>query len=42
MKWRTPSFSNLSILPLLLPGTLVADTIAILGSLDVVMPEIDR
>jgi NADH-quinone oxidoreductase subunit D len=42
MKWRTPSFSNLSILPVLLPGTLVADTIAILGSLDVVIPEIDR
>ncbi|RPI79275.1 MAG: NADH-quinone oxidoreductase subunit D [Desulfobacteraceae bacterium] len=42
MKWRTPSFCNLSILPVLLPGTLVADTIAILGSLDVVIPEIDR
>jgi NADH-quinone oxidoreductase subunit D len=42
MKWRTPSFSNLSILPVLLPGTLVADTIAILGSLDVIIPEIDR
>jgi NADH-quinone oxidoreductase subunit D len=42
MKWRAPSFSNLSILPILLPGTLVADTIAILGSLDLVIPEIDR
>ncbi len=42
MKWRVPSLSNLSILPVLLPGTLVADTIAILGSIDVVMPEIDR
>ena len=42
MKWRPPSFSNLSILPVLLPGTLVADTIAILGSLDLVIPEIDR
>jgi NADH-quinone oxidoreductase subunit D len=42
MKWRTPSFSNLSILPILLPGTLVADTVAILGSLDLVIPEIDR
>lgn len=42
MKWRTPSFSNLSILPELLAGTLVADTIAILGSLDLVIPEIDR
>jgi NADH-quinone oxidoreductase subunit D len=42
MKWRTPSFSNLSILGHLLPGTLLADTIAILGSIDVVIPEIDR
>ncbi len=42
MKWRVPSFNNLGILPLLLPDTLVADTIAILGSIDVVMPEIDR
>jgi NADH-quinone oxidoreductase subunit D len=42
LKWRVPSFSNLGILPVLLPDTLVADTIAILGSIDVVMPEIDR
>ncbi len=42
MKWRVPSFSNLSVLPELLAGTLVADTIAILGSLDLVIPEIDR
>lgn len=42
MKWRVPSFSNLSVLPMLLVNTLVADTIAILGSVDVVMPEIDR
>ncbi len=42
MKWRVPSFSNLSVLPKLLVGTLVADTIAVLGSVDVVMPEIDR
>ncbi|MBI4797265.1 MAG: NADH-quinone oxidoreductase subunit D [Desulfarculus sp.] len=42
LKFRVPSFSNLGILPVLLPDTLVADTIAILGSMDVVMPEIDR
>ena len=41
-KLRTPSFANLSSMPEVLPGTPVADTIAIVGSIDVVMPEIDR
>ena len=39
---RVPSFSNLQALTEVLPGTLVADTIAILGSIDIVVPEIDR
>jgi len=42
MKLRTPSFSNLSSMPEVLKHTSVADTIAIIGSVDVVMPEIDR
>ncbi len=42
IKVRTPSFSNLFVLTNLLPGNFVADTIAILGSIDVVVPEIDR
>ncbi len=42
LKLRTPSFSNLSAMPLALRGTMLADTIAIVGSVDVVMPEIDR
>ena len=42
LKLRTPSFSNLSSMPTVLKGTMVADTIAIVGSIDVVMPEIDR
>lgn len=42
IKLRTPSFSNLSSMPEVLRGTFVADTIAIVGSIDVVMPEIDR
>jgi len=42
MKLRTPSFSNLSSMPEVLRNTSVADTIAIIGSVDVVMPEIDR
>lgn len=42
MKWRVPSFSNLMIFPELARGTLLADAVAILGSLDLVIPEIDR
>ncbi len=42
IKVRAPSFSNLFILTKILPGNFVADTIAILGSIDVVVPEIDR
>jgi NADH-quinone oxidoreductase subunit D len=42
MKLRTPSFSNLSSMVDGLAHTAVADTIAILGSIDIVMPEIDR
>jgi len=42
IKLRVPSFSNLSILPEILKDTLVADAVAILGSIDVVIPEIDR
>lgn len=42
IKLRTPSFSNLSSMEHVLEGTMVADTIAILGSIDIVMPEIDR
>ncbi len=42
LKLRTPSFANLSAMPETLAGTMLSDTIAILGSIDVVMPEIDR
>lgn len=42
IKLRVPSFGNLSILPELAVDTLVADLVAILGSVDVVIPEIDR
>jgi NADH-quinone oxidoreductase subunit D len=42
MKIRAPSFVNLSILPHVLPGHMVSDVVAILGSLDFVMGECDR
>ncbi len=40
--WRTPSFENLGILPVLAKGFLVADLVAIIGSLDIVLGDIDR
>lgn len=42
MKYRAPSFTNLQVLKDILPGHLLADTVAILGSLDFVMGECDK
>lgn len=42
LKIRAPSFINLSILPKILPGHMVSDVPAILGSFDFVMGECDR
>jgi NADH-quinone oxidoreductase subunit D len=41
-KIRGPSFVNLQILPELLRGHKIADVIAILGSIDLVLGEVDR
>lgn len=42
LKIRGPSFCNLSILPHIAPGHMIADMSIILGSLDFVMGECDR
>jgi NADH-quinone oxidoreductase subunit D len=42
MKMRTASFSNVSVLPAMLPGALLADLIAILGSVFFVVGDVDR
>ncbi|MFN2389642.1 MAG: NADH-quinone oxidoreductase subunit D [Actinomycetota bacterium] len=42
IKLRTPSFSNVSVLPHVLKNTFVADMIAILGSFFFVLGDIDR
>jgi NADH-quinone oxidoreductase subunit D len=40
--FRGPSFVNLSALPDLAKGAMIADIVAIIGSLDIVLGEIDR
>lgn len=42
VKIRSASFSNLSILPWILEGSLIPDLVAILGSLDFVLGDVDR
>ncbi len=40
--FRGPSFVNLSALPTMSEGEMIADVVAIIGSLDIVLGEIDR
>ena len=40
--FRTPSYVNLASLPVLAKGTFIADLVAIIGSIDIVLGEIDR
>ncbi|MFN3134357.1 MAG: NADH-quinone oxidoreductase subunit D [Candidatus Kryptonium sp.] len=42
VKARAPSFVNLSVLPEISRGYMIADLVAILGSVDIVLGEVDR
>jgi NADH:ubiquinone oxidoreductase subunit D len=42
LKWRGASFSNLAVLPHIIPGHKIADVVAIMGSVDPVFGEVDR
>jgi NADH-quinone oxidoreductase subunit D len=42
VKARAPSFVNLSVLPEISRGAMVADMVMILGSIDIVLGEVDR
>lgn len=39
---RAPGFGNVQVMPLLAKGATIADLLAIIGSLDYIMPDIDR
>ena len=42
LKVRPPSFCNLSAIKHMLKNTWIADTVVVLGSLDIVLGEVDR
>jgi NADH-quinone oxidoreductase subunit D len=42
LKMRTASFSNVSVIPAMLPGTLLPDLISIMGSIFFVVGDVDR
>jgi NADH-quinone oxidoreductase subunit D len=42
LKIRTPSFVNLQALPAMIKNMMIGDVVAIIGSLDIVLGEIDR
>jgi len=42
LKIRPPSFVNLEALPKMVEGRLLSDVVATIGSLDIVLGEIDR
>src|SRR5512139_808799 len=39
---RPPSFINLSALPVMVQGRLISDVVAVIGSIDIVLAEVDR
>ena len=41
-KVRAPSFSNLSALPHMVRDELIADVVAVIGSIDIVLGDVDR
>lgn len=42
LHWRAPSFIHLQLLPYVAPQLLIADMVAVIGSIDIVLGEVDR
>ena len=41
-RWRNPSFSNLTALSDMIVGSPISDIMAIFGSIDIILPDVDR
>ena len=42
LRIRTPDFANVQAIPLMTQGSLISDLIAIIGSVDYILPDTDR
>jgi NADH-quinone oxidoreductase subunit B/C/D len=42
LRVRGPGFANVQVMPILTRGETIADLIAIIGSVDYILPDIDR
>jgi NADH-quinone oxidoreductase subunit B/C/D len=42
MRVRAPAFANVQAMPLMALGSSISDLIAIIGSVDYLLPDIDR
>jgi NADH:ubiquinone oxidoreductase subunit D len=42
VKWRTGSFSSVQIMPEIIKERPYSDLMAVIGSLDIILPEVDR
>jgi len=39
---RTPAFVNLQVLPYMAEGAMLADSVALIGTIDIVLGSVDR
>jgi NADH:ubiquinone oxidoreductase subunit D len=42
MRIRTPDFVNLQVLPYMAKGAMLADSVALIGTIDIVLGSVDR
>jgi NADH-quinone oxidoreductase subunit B/C/D len=42
MRIRAPGFANVQVMPLMARNGLLSDLLAIIGSIDYILPDIDR